>query len=130
MKEQYGTIIQGVLYRGSKDKIYLGTEHTISVDLKSINAEGVGVYIGRLERDGFRPSIEGIQLIRPNKNIIELSDEQLWDWLRGFDLEIKTKIQGYCALSYKGEIIGPGKVNNSKLWNYVPKERRIKRLIK
>lgn len=130
MDEQYGTHLKGFFYKGSKNRVYLGTRFTSLVDLKKINAEGVGLYIGRLRDDGFRPTIEGVQLLRPVKNVFELTDEQLWDWLRGYKITIKTDYEGYCALSYKGEIIGPGKIKNQKVWNYVPKNRRIRTLIK
>ena len=130
MKDQFGTHLNGVFYRGSKDRVYLGTNETIKVNLRSFNAEGVGVYIGRLTDQGFRPSIEGAQLLRPKKNVFELTEAQLKDWLMGYTIELDTDYNGYCALSYKGEVVGPGKIANNKVWNYVPKERRIKKLIK
>ncbi len=130
MMEEFGSAINGVLYLGSKGKVFLGTKWSMLIDLKSVNAEGVGVYIGRINPDGFRPTIEGVQLLRPAKNVFELSKEQVWDWLRGYPVTLDTKYEGYCALSYNGELLGPGKISRGKLWNYVPKERRIKRLIK
>jgi len=130
MKRQYGTLLQGTFYEGSKGRVYLGTKQTSKVDLRRLNAEGIGLYIGRLTDEGFRPSIEGAQLLRPKKNVIELSEEQLKEWLMGYNIEIETDFNGYCGLSYKSEIVGPGKIANKKLWNYVPKERRIKKLIK
>jgi len=130
MREQFGTIIEGVFYQGSKRRIYLGTEYSKLVDIRSVNAEGIGLYIGRVNDDGFRPSIEGAQLLMPKKNVYEINEEQLWEWLRGYTIEIETDYEGYCALSHKGEVIGPGKIANKNVWNYVPKERRIKRLIK
>ncbi|MBD3312344.1 hypothetical protein GF352_02725 [archaeon] len=130
MDEQYGTHLEGFFYKGSKNRIYLGTRFTRLIEFKKVNAEGVGLYIGRLRDDGFRPSIEGVQLLRPEKNVYELSKEQLWDWLRGYKITINTDYEGYCALSHQGEIIGPGKIKNKKVWNYVPKNRRIRTLIK
>lgn len=128
MKEQYDSIIKGVFYQGSKGRVYLTTHLTKEVNLREVNADGIGLYIGRINKDGFRPSIEGIQLIRPKKNVFELSKEQLWDWLKGFKIKIETEYEGYCALKYKKDLIGPGKISNGYCWNYVPKERRIKKL--
>lgn len=130
MDKQYGARLKGFFYKGSKNRVYLGTRFTSLIKLKKVNAEGVGLYIGRLRDDGFRPSIEGIQLLRPVKNVFEINKEQLWDWLRGYKITIETEYEGYCALSYQGEIIGPGKIKNKKVWNYVPKNRRIRTLIK
>ena len=128
MLERYGSIIQGVFYTGSNRKIYLATEPTTLVNLRSVNAEGVGVYIGRLEKEGFRPSIEGAQLLRAKKNTYELNDEQLWDWLRGFKIEVSEELNGYHIITYKGDTLGCGKAVNGSMWNYTPKERRIKSL--
>lgn len=128
MKEQFGTLISGTLYIGSKDRVYLGTPETLEIDFKKVNAEGVGVYIGRLNPQGYRPSIEGAQLLQAKKNVFEISKEQLAEWIRGFNLTIETDFEGFCILTHKSEVLGPGKIAAKKVWNYVPKERRIRRL--
>lgn len=128
MKEQYGTVIEGVMHKGSNERIYLGTQYSSLINHKLVNAEGIGVYIGRMEPDGFRPSIEGAQLLRATKNTFEISEEQAWEWIRGFKISIDTKYQGYCIITNKGDILGAGKIVKGNVWNYTPKERRIKNL--
>lgn len=128
MKDMYGAWIEGDFMMGSKGRIYLVTRPVTGVDVRKVNAEGVGVYVGRINPEGFRPSIEGVQLMRPTKNIFELNEDQMKDWIMGFKITIETEYQGYCTLTYKGEIIGPGKIANKGVWNYVPKERRIKKI--
>ena len=130
MKKQFGSIIEGTMFRGSKDKVYLGTEHILTINLDKLNAEGIGVYIGRIEEDGFRPSIEGAQLIRAVINVIEINDEETWDWIRGFEIKTNSETRGYVIIKNKEDTLGTGKVINGKIWNYTPKERRIKSLTK
>ncbi len=129
MFEEFGSVINGRFFVGSKGRVYLVTDDVVNVDLRSLNAEGVGVYIGRVNPDGFRPSIEGVQLLRPVRNVFELSDGQLVDWLAGRRIVIDTNFNGYCAFSYHGEVIGPGKVAGGVVWNYIPKERRVSKFL-
>lgn len=126
IKEIYGTIIEGTLYKGSNERIYLGTEETRKVQLEKINAEGVGLYIGRNEPDGFRASIEGSQLLTNATNKHEITKEQALEWLKGEKIDTKTEKQGYHLITCEGDILGTGKISNNNIWNYTPKERRIK----
>ena len=90
--------------------------------------EGVGIYFMKKENDGLRLSFEAAQLLRSQitKSILDIDDKQLELWIRGHDLEIKTP-QGVYAIRYKGDFLGCGKSNGEKIFNYVPKERRIKK---
>ncbi len=129
MFEQFGTVINGVFFINNKNKVFLTTIEASNINLKKVNAEGIGVYIGRINDDGFRPTIEGVQLLRPTKNVVQLSSDELWEWLRGFNIK-KNGPNGYCALKYNNEFVGPGKIINGVLWNYIPRERRFKNLVK
>jgi NOL1/NOP2/fmu family ribosome biogenesis protein len=129
MLEQFGSMIKGVFYEGSKGRVYLSNEHSGLVDLQRVNAEGIGVYVGRINPDGFRLSIEGAQLIKATKNVFEISKEQLWDWLRGYNVKIETDYNGYCVVTHQSDVLGGGKVSNGTILNFTPRERRIKSLI-
>ena len=59
------------------------------------------------------------------KNIIEINNQQLQLWLRGYDLEIAAP-RGIIILKYKDDLVGIGKSNEEKIFNYVPKERKLK----
>ena len=72
----FGSKIEGDFLEGSKGRIYLVTKPVTRVNPRMVNAEGMGLYIGRINPEGFRPSIEGIQLLRPTKNLFELNNEQ------------------------------------------------------
>ena len=84
-----------------------------------------GIYIGTLERNGFRPSIDGSFLIGPlaKKNVIEVGDEEAILWMSGNN--IPSSITGYVILKWKNFFIGCGKGNGKIIRNFVPKDRRI-----
>jgi NOL1/NOP2/fmu family ribosome biogenesis protein len=71
-------------------------------------------------------SIEGSQIIGPkcNKNILELKDEQRELWVKGYDLDIDGDL-GFVIIKNKDDFLGCGKLRNNKLYNYVPKSRRL-----
>ncbi|RLG18321.1 hypothetical protein DRN75_02025 [Nanoarchaeota archaeon] len=89
----------------------------------------LGLCIGKIEKEGFRFTIEGAQIFYnlATKQILELNDEQLYDWVRGINTKVNVK-DGYYILKYKDDIVGGGKVKNGVLWNFVKKNRRIKKL--
>ncbi len=84
-----------------------------------------GVYFGKLEKDGFRLSVEGCYLVGRNatKGVVELSREQAEKWMRGEDLEIEAR--GYVILRWGDYFLGCGKGKGGKILNYLPKERRV-----
>ncbi len=127
MINQFGDCIKGVFFISEKKKIYLTTIPARDTSRIIKNFSGIGLYIGRLNDDGFRPSIEGAQLLRPKKNIISLNEEQLKEWVAGYNIKVNEK-DGYYIIRYNNETLGPGKVMNGHLWNYVPKERRIQNI--
>ena len=72
MRQQFGTFLRGIFFITGKGKVYLTTEYVKKAVKEIGKIEGVGLYIGRINKDGFRPSIEGAQLLNPKKGIIEL----------------------------------------------------------
>ena len=92
------------------------------------NIEGVGIYFLKKEITGVRPSFEGLMMLKEQitKNILDINEEQMNLWIRGNDLEIKMS-QGVYAMRYNRDFIGCGKSNGIKIFNYVPKERRLRK---
>lgn len=121
-----------LLIESGKEKIRAFSGHMSKDEIielaKMTKIEGVGVYFMKKENDGLRLSFEASQLLRKqiSKNILDIDDKQLQLWIRGYDLELKAP-QGVYAIRYKGDFLGCGKSNGEKLFNYVPKERRIKK---
>ena len=92
------------------------------------NVEGVGIYFFKKEETGIRPSFEALMLLKDQitKNILDLDDSQLQLWIRGNDLDTNMPA-GVYAIRYNGDFIGCGKSNGTRLFNYVPKERRLRK---
>ena len=105
----------------SKDEIILIAQLT--------NIESIGIYLIKKENESdLRLSIDAIHLLKDqiNKNILEINESQLHDWLRGKDLEIQTE-KGNVIIKFKDDFMGSGKSNGEKIFNYLPKERRLKK---
>ncbi|MBI5391878.1 hypothetical protein HZB00_02650, partial [Candidatus Woesearchaeota archaeon] len=60
----------------------------------------------------------------------ELTKEEVWDWIRGFDLEKTVEGDGFMLLTYNGDVLGVGNAKDGRILNTIPKERRIKNLKK
>ncbi len=95
---------------------------------ENINIELVGIYLGKEEHEGIRLSHDAPSILHNQitKNIIELTEEQAKEWLKGRDLEIKSDIHGFVILKYNEFLIGCGKSSGERITNFVPKERRVK----
>jgi len=132
LKEQFGiSKLPYLLLETGKEKIrgfsgHLSKEE-IAVLARIANIEILGLYILRHEHD-FRLTLDATIALKEqiSKNILEITDEQLQLWLRGLDLEIKCG-QGTYIIKQDSYFIGCGKSNGEKIFNYVPKDRRIKR---
>jgi NOL1/NOP2/fmu family ribosome biogenesis protein len=107
-----------------KNRIYM-----VNRDIEKIydlRFDSAGLYIGTLENNTFRLSIEGSQLLGPSskKNILELDENLFKEWLSGKDLEFKSEFKGPVIIKYKNDYCGCGISTGIIIFNYVPKERR------
>ena len=91
------------------------------------NIELIGLYFIKRE-DYYRLSLDAIHLLKSqiNKNIADISEEQFNKWIRGNDLELNLPA-GIYIVRYKEDFIGCGKSNGAILFNYVPKDRRLRK---
>ncbi len=85
-----------------------------------------GVYFGKVERDGFRLSIEGCYLLKDQikRNIKEVNFQEMLRWLRGEDIDGSET--GYVILKWKDYFLGCGRGNGKRIRNFVPKDRRLR----
>ncbi|MCU0642129.1 MAG: hypothetical protein MUF61_00935 [archaeon] len=90
--------------------------------------DNMGIYFLKREETGLRPSIEALQLLKNQitKNIIDIDNAQMQLWMRGHDLDIKMP-QGLYVIRFEGDLLGCGKSNGNSIFNYVPKERRLRK---
>ena len=133
LEKQFGISKLPYLFtKNSKDKIRGFTGNLSKEEIlrlaRETNMEVLGLYLFKDEKDGIRLSIDACHALKDEikKNIIELNDAQALEWFKGHDLDIKSDDKGYKILKYKDDFIGCGKLSQSRLVNFVPKERRIK----
>lgn len=114
-----------------KDKIRIYSGSLSKTDLnildKNVRIESIGLYFARIQQDGIRLTIDGIQLVKNQitKNILEINDKESMEWLKGQDLNIKEE-RSFKIIKNDNEFLGCGKSTGEKITNFIPKERRIK----
>ncbi len=103
----------------SKDEIQELTEIT--------NVEVIGMYMFNQKDDDLRINFDALPILKNqiSKSIIEINDIQFEHWIRGQDIDYQSK-SGTYVIAYKGDLIGIGKSNGIKIFNYLPKERKLK----
>jgi NOL1/NOP2/fmu family ribosome biogenesis protein len=133
LNEQFGlTELPFLLIESGKEKIRGFTGHMSKDEMvelsKLANIEIVGLYIIKREAD-LRLSLDATHLLSKQltKNIIDINDEQYQQWIRGNDLAIQTEESGTVLIRYNNDFIGCGKSNKEKIFNYVPKDRRLRK---
>ncbi|MDP7179879.1 MAG: hypothetical protein QF824_01250 [Candidatus Woesearchaeota archaeon] len=129
VEQQWGPNIDldYVFLQNTKNKIYIVNKDISKLNLDNLRINSLGLYFAELNHNQLRLSFEGAQIIGPTskKNVLELDDNELKQWLKGEDLDKETKLKGYQIIKNKEDFYGCGKVINNKLLNHVPKIRRI-----
>ena len=135
LNEQFGIKdIPGKIIMIGKERLYLFsgsfTEKQILELEKITPIEKVGVYFAKFEEHSnkIRLSIEGSQILKDQikKNIFELKDKYLEDWMKGYELQIKTGKRDFLIIKHNNDFLGSGKASEEKIGNFIPKVRRLK----
>ena len=86
------------------------------------------MYFGFEEKNGFRLSLEGAQIIGPHakKQVLELNEEQLKEWFNGQNLKTESIDKGFTLLKRKNDYVGCGFMSNGIVYNFIPKNRRLR----
>lgn len=128
LEKQYGAPWEpeGVLLLNNRNRLFLATREAASY-YTNPRVGRIGLYIGEVYSGELRLSMEGSQIIGKiaKKKVVELSDEEMREWLKGSTIERNLE-NGFYILSHKGDFLGCGKCVSGKILNYVPKERRVK----
>ncbi len=119
---------KGLVCRNNEGRLFLVSEKYSELDTRGLRIESIGLYIGRLVHAELKLSIEGSQLIGPyaKQNVVELSDEEFYDWMRGLDIKRPEASKVFLIVKNKKEYFGCARHNQGKLLNLFPKERRIR----
>jgi len=132
LNEQFGiSKIPHLLIESGKEKIrgYSGSlsKEEIQEINNLLNIETIGLYLMSARDSELRLSIEGTHFFSEQitKNIVPVNSQQLDQWLHGFNLPIKTPT-ATVVIKNNEDLIGSGKSNGKKIFNYVPKDRRLR----
>lgn len=133
LKEHYGIKelkIDKAFLKSTKDKIYLISKKISELETKNLRINLIGMYFAKEDQKGIRLSIEGSQIVGPKakKNIAEMSKEQIQRWIRGEDIDFKGNLEGFVIIKNENDFYGTGVYKEGKILNYIPKERRIKKI--
>lgn len=130
VNDQWGADISSFLDRffflRRKDDINVISRDVASFDFSALRVNRVGLYFCE-EYRGIRLSIEGSQLVGPlaTKNVLEIDDSQLQLWLKGEDVFLEADVEGMVLVKHGQDFVGCGKYSEGKLFNFVPKTRRL-----
>jgi NOL1/NOP2/fmu family ribosome biogenesis protein len=131
IKQQWGTELDfdGGYLENTDGDIFLMSRDIEQIDLENLRVDSLGLYFGQLKNDEFRLSIEGSQLVgkTAKTNLLEISDEELTQWISGGNLEVKDSFGGHVIIKHKSDYVGCGKYKDNVILNFVPKARRINR---
>ena len=143
LEEQYGYnkgLDQDLLVNKNKQRYYLINPEVLEFPLDEYRVETIGLYFATLMPEGvLRLTIDGSQMIGPyaTKNLLDISDNQKKEWIRGHNLELNTKLSGWLILRSKAkrgyDYLGCGKVVHKdgtiSIHNYIPKARYVRSAI-
>lgn len=131
LKDTYGLeSVNYLLVRLGKDKIRGFSGHMSREEImelyKLAHIEGIGLYLAK-KGEGLRLSYDATQVLKPfiTKNIFKMSDDQFKSWIKGGDIDAESP-KGVLVMEHDGDLIGCGKSNGERIFNQIPKERRIK----
>ena len=133
LNEQFGIKkIPGILFQKGKERIFLYqgslNEREVQEIEKTLPVERVGIYFAKEINGEMRLSIDGIHLLQDQitKNMFELNEEQMLEWMHGSELQIKSGEKGFLIMKYKNDFLGTGKASEEKISNFIPKNRRLR----
>ncbi|MDO8508709.1 MAG: hypothetical protein Q7S27_03420 [Nanoarchaeota archaeon] len=134
LNEQFGIEkIPYLLIESGREKIRAFSGNLSKEEILQLTSitliENIGIYFLSKE-DTLRITLDAAHLLKDQitKNILEIDEIQLHDWLRGKDLILQNPIQsGPYIIKYNSDIVGYGKSNGVKIFNYIPKDRRLKK---
>ena len=133
LEEQFGIKnIPGLILRRGEERLFLFSGSFDKKEIKNLEkivpVERIGVYFAKHMDGKVKLSIEGTHALKNQikKNIFELEENQIENWMKGQELLVKTGKRGFLVMKYKNDFLGTGKASEEKIGNFIPKSRRLK----
>jgi NOL1/NOP2/fmu family ribosome biogenesis protein len=106
--------------------LWIMSEEAFKFPIKNFSRKGIRLV--RVYRDGYKLTTAGIQIFGKyaTKNVLEISPEQVKDYLEGKDLSVGScnAENGQVIIKYGDDYLGSGIYVNGKVKNQLPKGRR------
>jgi NOL1/NOP2/fmu family ribosome biogenesis protein len=106
--------------------LWIMSEEAFKFPIKNFSRKGIRLV--RVYRDGYKLTTAGIQIFGKyaTKNVLEISPEQVKDYLEGKDLSVGScnAENGQVIIKYGDDYLGSGLYVNGKVKNQLPKGRR------
>lgn len=127
IKEQFDVNFEfkDVVLKNNEDKIFLLSNDFRNVEIKA-RINSMGLYFAKIQNGRLRLSIEGSQLVKGRKNVVEIKDSEVKKWLMGEELRTEQDLKGFVIIKNGGDYLGCGEVKDGRILNYVAKDRRIR----
>ena len=113
MEGQWGAKLKPnyAFLQNNKNRVFIINKDINKIDLSKLRINTIGIYFCEVDKVGIRLSIEGSQIVGPKatKNIVEISELQVKQWLKGEDLEIKENHSDFVIIKHKNYFLGTGK---------------------
>tara|TARA_Y100000310_G_scaffold341964_1_gene443103 strand:- start:1585 stop:2037 length:453 start_codon:yes stop_codon:yes gene_type:complete len=113
--------------KNNKNRIFIVNKDISKIELEKLRINSIGMYFCEIDNLGIRLSIEGSQIVGPKaeKNTVEITEQQVKQWLKGDDLEVDENYDGFVIIKHNNDFLGTGKYKENKILNYVNKSRRV-----
>jgi NOL1/NOP2/fmu family ribosome biogenesis protein len=129
LDEQWGIreVLDFVFLMNDEDGVFVVSKDFACIDEKKLRVNSLGLYFGELRNDEFRLSIEGSQLLGrfADKGVLDISDEQVKEYVAGNDLLCDSKDKGFFLLRNGFDFFGAAKLKSGRIFNFFPKSRRV-----
>jgi NOL1/NOP2/fmu family ribosome biogenesis protein len=130
INEQFGANIklEYVFLISNKNKVYIVNKDVFEIPIERLRINSIGLYFAEIRDNELRLSMDGSQIIGPvaKNNVLELNEAKAREWLKGYDVDINCKENGFLIIKHKSDFLGCGKPVKNKVLNYVPKTRRLR----
>ena len=115
---------------GHRLRIFSGNigKHELIRLIQNVRVDNFGLYFASL-KEGFRLNLDAVHMLKNqiNNKIIELSDKESEEWLKGQNIERVSDTEPlFVIIKNKSDFIGVGKLTKTKILNFMPKERTIR----
>ena len=135
LKAQFGiNEVPGKIVMRGKERLFLYSGNLDEEEMEKLESlvfiERAGIYFAKIEEpnEDIRLSIEGTQILKEqiNKNIFEIPENLVDDWMKGRELNVQSGMKGFVVMKFGNEFLGCGKASENKIGNFIPKNRRLK----